>query len=95
MIEAKGIILNADTWWDHEFAVPGADLINSAFACLRLTSAEMLQLASPSRSAFDRPRGEVLSKMLNTVITAWEQKWLPLFKSGVFTPSSVMYILTL
>lgn len=82
MIEQKGIISKADTWYRNEFAVPGGDLLLAAFVDLRIVSTEMLQLVSPTGSTFDGPHGEMLSKTLNNSITMWEQKWLPLFEIG-------------
>jgi hypothetical protein len=84
MIEQGGIILKASTWCNDELAVPGGDLVLAAFVNLRIISAEMLQLASPSRPLSNRSHGEILSKILNNGITAWEQDWLPLFEDSLF-----------
>jgi len=82
MIEQKGIILKASIWYHNKFAVPGGDLILAAFVALRIVNTEMLQLASSSSSLIDGPHREMLSKILNNGITAWEKEWLPLFESG-------------
>lgn len=85
MLDQDDLILNAGAWYRDEYAVQGGDLVLSAFVCLRIISAEMLQFApqsTSSRLAFAGPQGEILSKMWNAGITAWEQKWLQLFDSS-------------
>jgi hypothetical protein len=82
MIEQNEFIMEASKWHLEDFAVPGGDLLLSAFVCLRITSAEMTELASPARAALRGPRAETLSKILNSGITTWERNWLPLFDSG-------------
>jgi len=85
MIEQNDFICKADKWHLEEFAVPGGDLLLSAFVGLRIISAEMTELASPARSALRGPRAELLSKMLNNSIATWEHTWLPLFDKGKFS----------
>jgi hypothetical protein len=82
MINQNDFIVDADAWYHDEYAVTGGDLVLSAFVCLRILSTEILQLASPSKTVFGGPRGEILSKILNNSLTTWEQTWLPKFENG-------------
>lgn len=67
----------------------------ASFVSLRIISAEMLQLASLSRQIFSADHGEMLSKILNNGISAWEQDWLPLFECGRCQCTAVWKILML
>lgn len=89
MIDQTEFILNADSWCSGDYAVPGGDLVLSSFVSLRRTSAETLQLASPSKTVFAGLHGEMLSKILNSGITTWEATWLPRFDHGRSQVSTV------
>ncbi len=67
-------------WNRHlsDTAVLGGDLLLSAFTGLRRLSTELTELVAP-RTLVQGPQSVLLPKMLNNSITAWEQKWLPLF----------------
>ncbi|PQE23767.1 aldo keto reductase protein [Rutstroemia sp. NJR-2017a BBW] len=54
MIETTDLITGARDWHQEPYAVPGGDMLLSAFVCLRLISADMLDL--PSRSSSSRMR---------------------------------------
>ncbi|RAL62888.1 hypothetical protein DID88_004729 [Monilinia fructigena] len=67
-------------WYQEKYAVPGGDMVLSAFVCLRLISAEMLELASSMKLEAQKSRTEILSKFLNTEISTWEKDWLSKFE---------------
>lgn len=76
MLHQDDLILNAKFWFRNEFAVPGGDMVLSAFVGLRIITAEMLQLATPSKAALSGPRGEMLSMILNDSITTVSMPFL-------------------
>lgn len=83
MIDQNNLISKANQWYQEPYAVPGGDMLLSAFVCLRLISAEMLELASSMKSEAQTSRSEILSRLLNTEISTWEKEWLPRFEDGL------------
>lgn len=82
MIDQNNLISKASEWYQEKYAVPGGDMVLSAFVCLRLISAEMLELASSMKLEAQKSRTEILSKFLNTEISTWEKNWLSKFEDG-------------
>lgn len=89
MIDESNLISKAGEWYQEEYAVPGGDLLLSAFVCLRLISAEFLELSSSTKSDSQNSRSEILSKLLNTELNTWEKDWLPKFEDGLLQDSSI------
>lgn len=83
MIEQTDLIRNADDWHLEPYAVPGVDLLLSAFVRLRIISGEILDLVSPSRNGSHVKQSELLLKLLNAEITRWEEHWFPKFERGI------------
>ncbi|TGO82981.1 hypothetical protein BPOR_0723g00020 [Botrytis porri] len=86
MIDQNNLISKASEWYQEEYAVPGGDLLLSAFVCLRLISAEFLELSSSTKSDSRNFRSEMLSKLLNTELNTWEKDWLPKFEDELVAP---------
>ncbi|KAM0158761.1 hypothetical protein ACHAPG_003937 [Botrytis cinerea] len=86
MIDESNLISKAGEWYQEEYAVPGGDLLLSAFVCLRLISAEFLELSSSTKSDSQNSRSEILSKLLNTELNTWEKDWLPRFEDEMVAP---------
>ncbi|KAH8654446.1 hypothetical protein BGZ60DRAFT_435582 [Tricladium varicosporioides] len=86
MIDQSSFIAKSGHWHQHNFAVPGADLLLCAFVALRIVSAETLDLVSPSRSTLLSFQGEMLSKSMNNSMNSWENKWLNLFENETIKP---------
>ncbi|TGO52936.1 hypothetical protein BCON_0132g00030 [Botryotinia convoluta] len=86
MIDQNNLISKASEWYQEEYAVPGGDLLLSAFVCLRLISAEFLELSSSTKSDSQKFRSEILSKLLNTELNTWEKDWLPKFEDEMVAP---------
>ncbi|TGO25465.1 hypothetical protein BPAE_0079g00110 [Botrytis paeoniae] len=86
MIDQNNLISKATEWYQEEYAVPGGDLLLSAFVCLRLISAEFLELSSSTKSDSQNFRSEILSKLLNTELNTWEKGWLPKFEDEMVVP---------
>ncbi|TGO36932.1 hypothetical protein BHYA_0111g00320 [Botrytis hyacinthi] len=86
MIDQNSLISKASEWYQEEYAVPGGDLLLSAFVSLRLISAEFLELSSSTKSDSQKFRSEILSKLLNTEIDTWEKDWLPKFENDMVAP---------
>ncbi|EMR84894.1 putative aldo keto reductase protein [Botrytis cinerea BcDW1] len=86
MIDESNLISKAGEWYQEEYAVPGGDLLLSAFVCLRLISAEFLELSSSTKSDSQNSRSEILSKLLNTELNTWEKDWLPKFEDEMVAP---------
>ncbi|KAF7960213.1 hypothetical protein EAE96_001811 [Botrytis aclada] len=86
MIDQNNLISKATEWYQEEYAVPGEDLLLSAFVCLRLISAEFLELSSSTKSDSQNFRSEFLSKLLNTELDTWEKDWLPKFEDEMVAP---------
>lgn len=82
MIDQNNLISKASEWYQEKYAVHGGDMVLSAFVCLRLISAEMLELASSMKLEAQKSRTEILSKFLNTEISTWEKNWLSKFEDG-------------
>ncbi|CAD6457588.1 a2cb6896-4ef5-4347-90c3-210530571b3f [Sclerotinia trifoliorum] len=80
MIAQNNLISKANEWYQEAYAVPGGDMLLSAFVCLRVIGAEMLELASSMKLKAQSPRSEVLSRLLNTEISRWEKDWLCKFE---------------
>ncbi|KAB8304041.1 hypothetical protein EYC80_005387 [Monilinia laxa] len=80
MIDQNNLVSKASEWYQEKYAVPGGDMVLSAFVCLRLISAEMLELASSMKLEAQKSRTEILSKFLNTEISTWEKDWLSKFE---------------
>jgi hypothetical protein len=90
MIETTDLITGARDWHQEPYAVPGGDILLSAFVSLRLISADMLELALP-KHGYSSSRSDLLSKLLNSEITTWEKDWLSLFNHGSSHPVSSRY----
>ncbi|KAF7940566.1 uncharacterized protein EAE98_000693 [Botrytis deweyae] len=86
MIDQNNLISKASEWYQEEYAVPGEDLLLSAFVCLRLISAEFLELSSSTKLDSQKFRSEILSKLLNTELNTWEKDWLPKFEDEMVAP---------
>ncbi|KAF7885224.1 hypothetical protein EAF00_011042 [Botryotinia globosa] len=86
MIDQNNLISKATEWYQEEYAVPGGDLLLSAFVSLRLISAEFLELSSSTKSDSQKFRSEILSKLLNTELNTWEKDWLPKFEDEMVAP---------
>jgi hypothetical protein len=82
MIETTDLIAGARYWYKEPYAVPGGDILLSAFVSLRLISADMLDLGSPNKQGYSSSRIDLLSKLLNSEINTWEKDWLSLFNHG-------------
>ncbi|KAF7922330.1 uncharacterized protein EAE97_011072 [Botrytis byssoidea] len=86
MIDQNNLISKASEWYQEEYAVPGGDLLLSAFVSLRLISAEFIELSSSTKSDSEKFRSEILSKLLNTELNTWEKDWLPKFEDEMVAP---------
>lgn len=80
MIDRNNLISKASEWYQEAYAAPGGDMLLSAFVCLRVISAEMLELASSIKLKAQSSRSEMLSRLLNSEISTWEKDWLHKFE---------------
>ncbi|KAL2819720.1 hypothetical protein BJX63DRAFT_381528 [Aspergillus granulosus] len=73
MIDRNELIDGAESWWRDELASHNDQLL-CAFVALRLLTADIFDLLTPSK--VPAPRVERLLAILDTRIDAWQAKWL-------------------